>query len=226
MCERCSLRWKAEIFVSPDTRLAAAVLRQSWWGSIVGRGLVWGWVGGWSCLWVHEWDVCGFKGSFCSQAMLKVIYWIWSSYFWKDIEINVWYKMLPDCLIAFIYTVTGSNTTHFSCLLPHRCCLQKPSEYTKCSLQQSTVQNWLWPICSFPIKTVGHFKKKFITNLVNENIQQYGTSVHHSDNTVIINDTLCVHPSKHKGQSYCLWGCWAASLLFTSITLNTHLPWQ
>lgn len=105
MCERCSLRWKAEIFVSPDTRLAAAVLRQSWWGSVVGRDLVWGWVGGWSCLWVHEWDVCGFKGSFCSQAMLKVIYWIWSSYFSKDIEINVWYKMLPDCLLLHSLTL-------------------------------------------------------------------------------------------------------------------------
>lgn len=56
----------------------------------------------------------------------------------------------------------------------------------------------------FSNKKVGHFKKRFITNLVNENGQHYGTSGHDSDNTVIINDTLCVHPSKHKGQSYCL----------------------
>lgn len=35
-------------------------------------------------------------------------------------------------------------------------------------------------------------------------LQNQGTSGHHSHNAVIINDTLGVHPSKHKGQIYCL----------------------
>lgn len=84
------------------------------------------WVG---CLWVQ--GLILFTGN-AKSYLLNLVIVLLERHWNKCLIQNVTWLSL----IAFTYTVTGSNNTHFSYFLPHRCCLQKPSEYTKqCSLQ-------------------------------------------------------------------------------------------
>lgn len=212
MCERCSLRQKAEIFVSPDMRLATAVLRQFWWGSVVGRDLVGG-GGVVTCLWVH-WVWClGNQGLIMFTGNAK-------SYL-LNLVIVLLERHRNKCLIENV-TVIAS---YFTVLL-----LINISELHLINNVHFSINST--ELTSSPVFRFLLIKKQKQNNNYASTWQifyfKFGKwiSCHHSHNTVIMNNSLGVHPSKHKGQIYCLWGCWAAGLLLTSVPLTTHLPRQ
>lgn len=157
-CVRCSLRDEAEVFISPDMRLAA-VLRQFCSG---GGDLGFGREGG-MCSGVHRAWCLGYQGLIMLRQC-QVIYWIWSSYYGKtSLKINVWYKILSASLFKDTAGSRMYNLVYYS---------------------------YLVILC------------------------------HNSHNTVIINDTLCVHSSKHKSKVHITWHSWAVGFLIA------HVPRQ
>lgn len=159
MCERCSLRQKAEIFVSPDMRLATAVLRQFWWGSVVGRDLVGVGGGVVTCLWVH-WVWClGNQGLIMFTGNAK-------SYL-LNLVIVLLERHRNKCLIENV-TVIASYFTVLLLINISELHLINNVHFSINSTELTSSPVFRFPLIKKKTTTMQVLDKYFISNLVNE----------------------------------------------------------